>query len=162
METDTLARRTLLRHGGAGLTGLTLLHASWLARAFPSGPGEEVVPWLDLPPANPSGGVVENLPTWESLDSWLTPNDKFFSVAHYNKPVVDEGKWKLEIGGMVAKPMALSLAGLKSRPRKEIVFTLDFSALRRHPASLSKGASGVPAPFRRPDAAHEPGEAVVA
>ena len=27
---------------------------------------------------------------WEQLDSWLTPNDKFFTVGHYNKPSIDE------------------------------------------------------------------------
>lgn len=26
---------------------------------------------------------------WEALDSWLTPNNKFFTVAHYDKPVLD-------------------------------------------------------------------------
>ena len=109
MDAPDLPRRTLLRQGGASLVGLGLLHSALLARAFPSRPGEEVVPWLDQPPANPSGGVVENLPQWEELGSWLTPNNKFFRVAHYNKPVIDENGWTLKIDGLVKQPMALSL-----------------------------------------------------
>jgi len=81
--------------------------------------------WVDQPPANPSGGVVENLQPWEEMSSWLTPNDKFFRVAHYNKPVIDQAGWKLELGGWVRKPMALTLAQLKARPRREVVFTLE-------------------------------------
>ncbi|MBT2324603.1 molybdopterin-dependent oxidoreductase [Variovorax paradoxus] len=127
MDAHSLARRTLLQQGGASLAGVALLQSSFLARAFPSRPGEEVIPWLDQPPDNPSGGVVENLPRWEELSSWLTPNDKFFRVAHYNKPVVDEKTWKLEIGGLVKQPMTLSLPALRARLRKEVVFTLECS-----------------------------------
>lgn len=127
MDALDLARRALLRQGGASLAGLALLHSAFLARAFPSRPGEEVIPWLDQPPANPSGGVVENLPQWEELGSWLTPNDKFFRVAHYNKPVIDDNGWTLKIDGLVKQPMALSLRTLKARPRKEVIFTLECS-----------------------------------
>ena len=67
MNAHTLPRRSVLQQGGAGLAGLALLQSPLLALAFPSRSGEEVVPWLDQPPANPSGGVVENLPQWEEL-----------------------------------------------------------------------------------------------
>ena len=77
MDTPDTSRRELLIQGSAGLV---LLQASWLVQAFPSRPGEEVVPWLDQPGANPSGGVVENLQPWENLGSFITPNDKFFRV----------------------------------------------------------------------------------
>ena len=86
-----ISRRELLKQGGAMLTGVALLQASWIARAIPTRPGEEVVPWLDQPGANPSGGVVENLQPWENLaSSFITPNDKFFRVSHYDKPVIDD------------------------------------------------------------------------
>ncbi|MEO8188226.1 MAG: hypothetical protein ABI580_12780, partial [Burkholderiaceae bacterium] len=82
MRTPSISRRELLIQGSATLA---LLHAPWLAQAFPSRPGEEVVPWLDQPGANPSGGVVENLQPWENLaSSFITPNDKFFRVSHYD------------------------------------------------------------------------------
>jgi DMSO/TMAO reductase YedYZ molybdopterin-dependent catalytic subunit len=125
MDAQNMARRDWLLHGSAGLTGLALLHSPLLAHAFPSRPGEEVIAWADQPPANPSAGVVENLPQWEELSSWLTPNDKFFRVAHYNKPAIDQAAWKLEVTGLVRKPMTLTLAALKARRRQEVVYTLE-------------------------------------
>ena len=122
MNAPVISRREFLVQGSAGLV---LLQASWLVQAFPSRPGEEVVPWLDQPGANPSGGVVENLQPWENLGSFITPNDKFFRVSHYDKPVIDEKKWNLEITGLVKKPMALTLVDIKARPRQEVVYTIE-------------------------------------
>ncbi len=126
MDTSEISRRKLLQQGGSALAGLVLLQSPWLAQAFQSRPGDEVIPWLDLPPANPSRGVVENLPRWEELaSSWLTPTDKFFSVAHYNRPVIDDNYWALEITGLVSRPRAFTLRQLKARPRQETIFTLE-------------------------------------
>ena len=123
MDTPDISRRELLIQGSAGLA---LLHAPWFVHAFPSRPGEEVVPWLDQPGANPSGGVVENLQPWENLaSSFITPNDKFFRVSHYDKPVIDEKKWNLEIAGLVKKPMTLTLPAIKARPKQEVVYTIE-------------------------------------
>ena len=127
MNTRDISRREILIQGSAGLTALALLSTSWWVHAFPSRPGEDVVPWLDQPPTNPSGGVVENLPRWEDLASWITPNDKFFRVAHYNKPIIDARAWNLEITGLVKKPMTMTLPAIKALPRQEIVFTLECS-----------------------------------
>jgi len=137
MDMQDISRRDLLLQGSATLTGLALLHAPWVAQAFPSRPGEKVIPWLDQPPANPSAGVVENLQPWEDLASWLTPNDKFFRVAHYNKPVIDDKTWILEITGLVQQPMRLTLAALKARPRHEISFTLECSGNHGFPWFIS-------------------------
>ena len=52
MDTREISRRDLFRQGSATLAGLALLHSPWLAQAFPSRPGEEVIPCLDQPPAN--------------------------------------------------------------------------------------------------------------
>ena len=120
-----ISRREALKAGGATLAGVALLQASWLAEAFPSRPGEEVVPWLEQPLDNPSKGVVENLQPTEELASWLTPNDRFFRVAHYDKPVIDEKSWNLEISGLVKEPAALSLAALKALPKQEVAYTLE-------------------------------------
>ena len=47
--------------------------------------------------------------------SW-SPHDQFFSVAHYDKPVFDAAAWRLEIGGLVQQPMALTLDDIRARP----------------------------------------------
>ena len=97
------------------------------AYAFPGQPGEEVVRWLDQPAPNPVPQVIKNQLVWEDLNSWITPNDKFFSIAHFNRPVIDASTWKLEIDGLVKNPMTLTLADIKARPRQEVTFTIECS-----------------------------------
>jgi DMSO/TMAO reductase YedYZ molybdopterin-dependent catalytic subunit len=121
------SRRDVVIRSSAAVAGLAMLHAASLARAYPSRPGEDIVPWLDQPPENPVPEVVANQLKWEELDSWLTPNDRFFSVAHYNRPEIDGNAWALEIGGLVERPLRLTLSDLKARPRQEVVFTLECS-----------------------------------
>jgi DMSO/TMAO reductase YedYZ molybdopterin-dependent catalytic subunit len=127
MDTRDISRRELLRQGTMTLAGLALVQSPWLAQAFPSRPGEEVIPWLDQPPPNPAPTVIGNLQPWEELlDSWLTPNGKFFTVAHYGRPAIAQN-WQLEIAGLVRRPRSFTLGELKSRPRQEIIFTLECS-----------------------------------
>ena len=127
MNTVKLSRRDLLIQGSAALVGLAWLQGLRQALAFPHWSGEEVIPWLDQPPTNPMPQVVGNLLQWEQLDSWLTPNDKFFTVGHYNKPSLAEKDWSLEVAGLVKRPMRFTLQELKARPRQEVIFTLECS-----------------------------------
>src|SRR5438128_316084 len=85
------------RRSGRAFAGLALFNSTLLAQVFPSREGEEVIPFLDQPPEPPK--PERNLLKWEEFDSWITPNNKFFHIAHYNKPVIDEKNWKLEIAG---------------------------------------------------------------
>jgi DMSO/TMAO reductase YedYZ molybdopterin-dependent catalytic subunit len=89
---------------------------------------EEVIPWLDQPESQPPG-FDYTLQPWETLvDSWLTPNDRFFTVYHYDLPHnLDEESWRLDITGLVARPMSLTVADLKARERRELDFTLECS-----------------------------------
>jgi DMSO/TMAO reductase YedYZ molybdopterin-dependent catalytic subunit len=123
METS---RRQFVQSGTA-FGGLSLINAPFLAHAFPSRKGEQVVPWLDPPPENPAPEAVRNLLQWEELDSWVTPTDEFFAVNHYDWPVIDAAGWTLEIGGSVGRPLAFTLAELQARPRREVAFTLECS-----------------------------------
>jgi DMSO/TMAO reductase YedYZ molybdopterin-dependent catalytic subunit len=121
-----MSRRTLIKGGGAAFAGLTVLRVAGPAHAFPGHPGEEVVlPWLDQPEEPPF--PIPNQLKWEALDSWLTPADDFFVVSHYNQPALDATGWRLDIGGLVARPGSLTLADLKARPRREVTFTLECS-----------------------------------
>jgi DMSO/TMAO reductase YedYZ molybdopterin-dependent catalytic subunit len=122
-----LPRRDFIIKGSAALAAFAVFHSSRFAQAFPSRAGETVVPWLDQPAENPVPEVIKTQLVWEDLDSWVTPNDKFFSIAHFDRPVIDANSWKLEIDGLVNKPMALTLADLKARPRQETVFTVECS-----------------------------------
>ena len=122
-----LPRREFIIQGGAAIAALTVLRATHLAQAYPGRPGDEVLAWLDQPPENPVPQVVANQLKWENLDAWITPNEKFFSVAHYNRPVIDAKDWTLQIGGLVERPLTLTLSELMARPRQEVAFTLECS-----------------------------------
>ncbi len=120
-----LPRRDFIIKGGAAAVALAAF-SSRFANAFPDRTGASVVPWLDQPPAGTDPCCDTQL-VWENLDAWLTPNDKFFSVAHFDRPAIDAGAWKLEIDGLVKKPLTLSLADIKARPREERTFTVECS-----------------------------------
>ena len=122
----TLPRRDFVIKGSAALAALASFQARF-AQAFPSRAGESVVPWLDQPAPNPVPEVIKNQLVWEDLGSWVTPNDKFFSIAHFDRPKIDASHWKLEIDGLVEKPMALSLDDIKARARQDVTFTIECS-----------------------------------
>jgi DMSO/TMAO reductase YedYZ molybdopterin-dependent catalytic subunit len=120
-------RRAALR-AGAGF-GMAALASGFpeAVLAFPRQPGEEVLPWLDQPPPNAAPDVVGTQLVWEQLDSWITPNDAFFTVHHYPVPTIVADGWHLKIDGLVRNPLALSLDDLRARPRQEVTFTLECS-----------------------------------
>ena len=121
-----LQRRDLLLAGTAAFASWAVLRSS-LAQAFPSRPGEVVVPWLDQPPPTPEGLGIENQFDWQALESWITPNEQFFSISHFNTPDIDAANWALEVDGLVNAPLRLTLEEIRARPRQEVVFTVECS-----------------------------------
>jgi DMSO/TMAO reductase YedYZ molybdopterin-dependent catalytic subunit len=130
MDRQGMSRRTLLKGSGMAITGLALLNAGRFAQAAPNQlalaqAGDQVIPWLDQPAENPVPERVTNLLEWEKLDSWITPQDQFFSVSHYGRPEIDVDDWQLQITGRVEHPMTLTMADLQSWPRQELNFTIE-------------------------------------
>src|SRR6187431_763808 len=121
-----MPRRELIVKSGAALTAMALIQAS-RAYAFPSRSGEAVIPWLDQPAPNPDPVGIQSQLVWEDFDSWITPNDKFFSISHFDRPTIDASSWKLEVDGLVKTPLSLTLADIKARPRQEVTFTVECS-----------------------------------
>ena len=122
---DVVHRRDLLVRAGAAGTALLAGHAL----AQQGTPAERLVPWSDQPQPVPPplANVIQGLTRWEDLDAWITPNDKFFSIAHYNRPVIDGRAWRLDVAGSVAKPLTLTLDEVKALPRQEVVSTVECS-----------------------------------
>jgi DMSO/TMAO reductase YedYZ molybdopterin-dependent catalytic subunit len=121
-----MSRRTLLKGGGAAVAGLSALQVAGPAHAFPGGPNDEVIPWLDQPAPVPPELDLPQL-VWEELDSFLTPVEDFFVVSHYGNQDVPEAGYRLRIGGLVARPQTWTLEQLKGRPRRDVTFTLECS-----------------------------------
>ena len=123
-----LPRRQVLGQSGALITSAAVLNSPLLTQAVFAQPGEEIIPWSDQPTVDPgvARGAIQTFPCWEDLD-WLTPNSKFFNIAHYNRPHIDEQDWSLDITGLVRKPGWFRLSDIRARPRQELIFTLECS-----------------------------------
>jgi DMSO/TMAO reductase YedYZ molybdopterin-dependent catalytic subunit len=84
---------------------------------------EVLVPFDDVPkdfkapPVAPGG--IHFLDT-RAIDSFYTSADDFYIVQHYNQPAISEAEYRLRITGMVDKPLELSLADLRRRPKVEL------------------------------------------
>ncbi|MCB0189937.1 MAG: molybdopterin-dependent oxidoreductase, partial [Caldilineaceae bacterium] len=126
MQSPTISRRELLVAGGA--TAATLaLPSNRFAYATPLKQGDEVLPWLDQPAENPVPEIISYQPTWEELGDWITPNEKFFGVAHYGWPEIDADGYSLAVDGAVDNPLSFTLTELKALPKTELTFTLECS-----------------------------------
>jgi DMSO/TMAO reductase YedYZ molybdopterin-dependent catalytic subunit len=96
-----MQRRELLLSAAASSIATVTSHA--FAQAAAS--SDRLIEWIDIPPAvpEPLQNVVKGITRWEDLGSWITPNDKWFSIAHYDRPQIDPKTWRLEVSGLVAK-----------------------------------------------------------
>ncbi|MGK7870885.1 sulfite oxidase [Falsiroseomonas sp. E2-1-a20] len=126
MANADVHRREFLTYG-ATAAGLATLGPTLPAWAFPSRPGEQVVPWADPPPPVAAPQVVPRQLDWEQLDSWVTPNDRFFVVAHYGIPDVDAAAFRLRVSGLVDRRLSLTLDEIKARQRQEVTCTVECS-----------------------------------
>ena len=71
----------------------------------------------------------------EALRHEITPIGLHYLLIHYDIPVVDPGGWRLEVGGLVERPLELSLEDLRARPRVTAAVTMECAGNGR--ASLS-------------------------
>ena len=61
----------------------------------------------------------------EALRWDVTPVGLHYLLTHYDIPKVDPATWRLEVGGLVERPLSLSLDDLCSRPAVEVVATME-------------------------------------
>ena len=62
----------------------------------------------------------------EALDGLLTPTPLFYVRDHFDEvPGFDLESWRLAVGGLVERPLSLSLDDLGALPRRELVCTLE-------------------------------------
>jgi len=125
---SAVSRRDFLIRGSSVLAALALSD-SLFAQILPAGEGEKVIPFVDQAPLPPDEAIRHygdlNTRNWEQLNSWITPSGNFFTVSHYNRPVLKPEGWRLHIGGLVEKPISLTLGQIQGRPRQEVTFTME-------------------------------------
>lgn len=61
----------------------------------------------------------------EALRWDVTPVGLHYLLTHYDIPDVDAPTWRLEVGGLVERPLSLSLEELRARPAAEVAVTME-------------------------------------
>src|SRR5437870_11333406 len=59
----------------------------------------------------------------EGLRYPITPTGMHYLLIHFDIPEVIASDWQLKIGGLVSKPLSLTLDEIKSRPARTIAIT---------------------------------------
>ena len=125
MDTQT-SRRDVLK-GSLAIAGLGVMGVP--AWALPSlAEGQTLVPFTDLPDEI----VIERTPDRRiidvrHIDGPITPRDQFFTTQHYGHPAIDGSSYRLQVSGLVDRPINLSLADLRGMPSRELVFGFECS-----------------------------------
>lgn len=116
------SRREVLKSGLA-LGGLAATAGMPFWSELALAEGEELVPFTDVPEdyavAPKVPGSVAFVDT-RYIDSFYTPNDKFYVVQHYGQPEIAADEYRLSITGLVKRPLEFSLTELKRRQKIEI------------------------------------------
>jgi DMSO/TMAO reductase YedYZ molybdopterin-dependent catalytic subunit len=61
----------------------------------------------------------------EALRHDVTPVGLHYLLIHFDIPFVDERTWRLDVGGLVERPLTLTLDELKARPSRTLPVTLE-------------------------------------
>jgi DMSO/TMAO reductase YedYZ molybdopterin-dependent catalytic subunit len=61
----------------------------------------------------------------EALRWDVTPVGLHYLLTHYDIPDVDPATWRLEVDGLVERPLSLGLDALRARPSSEVVSTME-------------------------------------
>ena len=119
METR-FTRREIVKHGLA-LTGLGVMGLpEWQFPALAQ--NEELVPFTDVPDdfGRQAPGSTIRLLDIRNIDGPYTDKDDFYTVQHFDQPLIDSDSFRLDITGLVDQPQRLSLSELRSMGEIEI------------------------------------------
>jgi DMSO/TMAO reductase YedYZ molybdopterin-dependent catalytic subunit len=124
---DRTAQRTsrrIVMQAGVAAAALAAINRSPLAfAADDADAGGEVIPFLDPQAYDPKRAMV-NFDELTPAD-WVTPTPNVYYVKHYGDATLKADTFTLEIGGLVNKPMSLTLDDIKKRRKVEVTATLE-------------------------------------
>jgi len=120
---QNMTRRDAVSRMGMVAVGFAAAPVSgWPAHWFVQ---EAVIPFTDVPDGftgmrageEQFPGQNRSAQDLRRLESWVTPVEDYFVVAHYGFPQVDASTYRLRVGGLVRRPIELTLDQLRARPR---------------------------------------------
>jgi DMSO/TMAO reductase YedYZ molybdopterin-dependent catalytic subunit len=140
-------RREILK-GGLAVAGLGVFgFPEWALPALAQ--GETLVPFTDLPASiNLTPTADRRIIDIRNISGPLTPRDQFFTTQHYGHPDVDPVAYRLKVGGLVERPLTLTLDELKKIGSTELVFGFECSGNRRPLQGLSSNGRWTGVPLR--------------
>ena len=145
--TRLTTRREMIKESvalaGLGVIGLP----EW---AFPGLAQEEtLVPFTDLPETLTLERSAESrIIDIRRIYDEITPSDQFFTTQHYGHPEVDLATYRLNVSGLVDRPLSLSLADLRAMPSRDLVFGFECSGNRGPVNGLSSNGRWTGVPLR--------------
>jgi DMSO/TMAO reductase YedYZ molybdopterin-dependent catalytic subunit len=104
------SRRSWLRTVGGTMTGSALMGAAGRSIGPAAARAQDVA--SETPLIVRSSQPLDLETPVEVFTRFLTPNDLFFVRSHFGAPAVTLGPWRLEVRGLVERPLMLSLAEL--------------------------------------------------
>jgi DMSO/TMAO reductase YedYZ molybdopterin-dependent catalytic subunit len=133
--------KTGLALAGLGIVGIP----EWVLPALAQ--GETVLPFLDFPErviTNPAAD--RRIIDIRTIDGPFTAKDQWFTTQHYGHPKVDVATYKLQVSGLVDRPLSLSFDDLRKMGSRELVAGFECSGNRGPLQGLSSNArwTGVP------------------
>lgn len=142
------SRRDVLKGSLAAAAGLSVFGVpEWALPALAQ--GEEVLPFADWPANfNPTPAADRRLLDVRTISGPITPVDQFFTTQHYGHPVIDPATFRLQVSGMVDRPLSLSLADLRAIGSTDIVAGFECSGNRRPLQGLSGNGRWTGVPLR--------------
>lgn len=69
---------------------------------------------------HPKGFFIRHPPAPHELNEDLTPESKLFQTIHMGAAVVDTGRWKLIVDGLVERPFSINLDQLRKMPSETV------------------------------------------
>jgi DMSO/TMAO reductase YedYZ molybdopterin-dependent catalytic subunit len=61
----------------------------------------------------------------EGFSTWITPVERFFVRSHHYTPQINLSEWRLEVAGLVAQPLRLTMEELRRFPRHALTGVLE-------------------------------------
>jgi DMSO/TMAO reductase YedYZ molybdopterin-dependent catalytic subunit len=113
--------------GAGALFGLSALFSRLFGRAAPPDVAAgATVTSAALPAVPVSPGAPPRLPIVPGTRQELTPNERFYRIdINLNPPRIDASSWRLQIDGLVERPLALTLDELRALPAVTATITLE-------------------------------------
>ena len=123
LRAHSMDRRGFLRAAAMGLPLAALLSEESAEGQAPVATAQES---RRLPGMIVREKMPENLEfPFSTLDTFLTPNDRFYVRSHFAVPTLDTATWRLRVEGAVKTPLELTLADLMQMPSRTVSATLE-------------------------------------